>query len=469
MNKFVNPETIAKMQSDIKKKAGLNTNNTFKGNNNFEKAPTINGEEIATVTTNGTNYLMVYGVGTPTENAAELQAAYEEAKKMPRYLGAMTINTELNYYKGQTLYNNDDNTYLRIIEDFIGSFEGISPITEQITESEAKSTRTTVIVAPGEYDFGDSAFIADASGIDIVSLTGNADVLLDGIIVGANNVYIKGIDCGVDPFTLTSEYPDNIYENCKSLADEVFTSGSGSVINVGTFINCTGGAAAFGGQGRFAGKMFNCNVVSTEGPAGDYWIEMTGLVQNCSFSHGILNATGVGKIINCITSDGSIYNSVNVSVPDGVDAGDAVNKGQLDTKAVINNTELLGSTSIQKLAIGIGNINPSGTISSITNGVVTGNGTKFTTEFYAGAKIYFPSISGGAPQTISAITDDSTLRITNTSASVPPDSSYHGDLERALNVGYVILEFADNAAAVTGGLANGDIYRTADVLKVVHA
>ena len=81
MNKFVNPDTIAKMQSDIKKKAGLNTNNTFKGKNDFEKAPTINGEEIATVTPDGTNYLMVYGVGTPAENAAELQAAYNEAKK----------------------------------------------------------------------------------------------------------------------------------------------------------------------------------------------------------------------------------------------------------------------------------------------------------------------------------------------------------------------------------------------------
>ena len=36
----------------------------------------------------GTNYVMVYGVGTPTENAAELQAAYNAAKNMPRYLGA---------------------------------------------------------------------------------------------------------------------------------------------------------------------------------------------------------------------------------------------------------------------------------------------------------------------------------------------------------------------------------------------
>lgn len=32
-----------------------------------------------------------------------------------------------------------------------------------------------------------------------------------------------------------------------------------------------------------------------------------------------------------------------------------------------------------------------------------------------------------------------------------------------------LIEYADNAAAVTAGLVVGDLYRTADVLKVVHA
>jgi len=29
-------------------------------------------------------------------------------------------------------------------------------------------------------------------------------------------------------------------------------------------------------------------------------------------------------------------------------------------------------------------------------------------------------------------------------------------------------EYADNAAAITGGLTNGQVYRTGDVLKIVH-
>ena len=32
-----------------------------------------------------------------------------------------------------------------------------------------------------------------------------------------------------------------------------------------------------------------------------------------------------------------------------------------------------------------------------------------------------------------------------------------------------ISSYADNAAAVTGGLVNGDIYRTGDLLKIVHS
>ncbi len=32
-----------------------------------------------------------------------------------------------------------------------------------------------------------------------------------------------------------------------------------------------------------------------------------------------------------------------------------------------------------------------------------------------------------------------------------------------------IPSYADNAAAITGGLVNGDVYRTGDILKIVHS
>jgi hypothetical protein len=32
-----------------------------------------------------------------------------------------------------------------------------------------------------------------------------------------------------------------------------------------------------------------------------------------------------------------------------------------------------------------------------------------------------------------------------------------------------IPSYVDNAAAITGGLVNGDVYRTGDLLKIVHS
>ena len=37
------------------------------------------------------------------------------------------------------------------------------------------------------------------------------------------------------------------------------------------------------------------------------------------------------------------------------------------------------------------------------------------------------------------------------------------------NTIFDVPEYADNAAAVTGGLVTGQIYRTGDALKIVHA
>ena len=58
---------------------------------------------------------MVYGTGTPTDNAAELQAAYNEAKTMPRYLGDIPISfASTTFYKGQTFYNSDTLEYRKL-------------------------------------------------------------------------------------------------------------------------------------------------------------------------------------------------------------------------------------------------------------------------------------------------------------------------------------------------------------------
>ena len=113
-------------------------------NPKFTGDATLNGEPISTNDLDGTNYVMVYGVGTPEENAAELQAAYEAAKNMPRYLGDISYGTVADFYVGQTFYF-DDTDYRRCIinADHISS-DNYSNSFIVISEAEAKSTRTTV-------------------------------------------------------------------------------------------------------------------------------------------------------------------------------------------------------------------------------------------------------------------------------------------------------------------------------------
>lgn len=324
-------ETLPRMDADIKKKAGLYTNNTFRGENNFEKVPKVNGIELPTNDLNGTNYVMVYGVGTPAENAAELQDAYDAAKNMPRYLGIMSpINSELNYYKGQTIYDTDGSVYVKVLADFIGNFEGIPPVLEEITAEEAKSVRTTVIVAPGDYEFT-TPFAVDASGIDVVSLTGNADVKLDGINVSAINCFIKGIDTGINNFEVSSADSTAVIDTCIGNGSLNFGLQGGN--NYATYNNCKSNGTAFFGSSLDA-IIYNCLGGESSFQADTFG----GIIQNSKLTTGTfysnlnLSGGGTGKVINCINADGSIYNNVKVAIENGVLSKDAVNKGQLDLK-----------------------------------------------------------------------------------------------------------------------------------------
>ena len=145
------------------------------GSININGKPIISSENL-----NGTNYVMVYGVGIPEENAAELQAAYNEAKTMPRYLGNIPISfASTTFYKGQTFYNSDTLEYRKLFAKVTTTSSLVlDDNSNEITDTEAKSTRTTVIVAPGDYS---NPTITEVSGIDIRSLTGKSDVLINGV------------------------------------------------------------------------------------------------------------------------------------------------------------------------------------------------------------------------------------------------------------------------------------------------
>ena len=271
---------------------------------------------------NGTNYLMVYGTGTPEENGVELLAAYEAAKRMPRYLGLLDDNIRTTLYKGQTYRALYDEGYYKMLVDYTGY-----PPTEtgeyslSVREAEAKSPRTTLIVAPGEYNFGATAFRVNSSGINIVSLTGNSDVIISstevnseydyiyGIKVTANDILIKGINCRTNTFYIANSLDNLICEHCIG-GNYSFGGGYGDAS--GTFNDCTGGNYSFG-SGGIASGTFNYCTGGYES-FGGYGGTASGTFDDCKGSDGSFGGGGIasGTFNNCTGGDYS-FGSVGIA------------------------------------------------------------------------------------------------------------------------------------------------------------
>ena len=333
---------------------------------------TVNGIEIKNgQLSSGTNYITVLGTGTPTENAAELQAAYDAAKTMPRYLGDVFIGPDLTLYKGQTFrVVNDGNKYMVAARDFTGALYSLQEKFE-ISEAEAKSTRTTVIVAPGEYNFGATAFRVNSSGINIVSLTGNPDVIVRsseilgitiGIFVSADYALLKGIDCKTNTFYITNSLDNLICEHC--IGGNYSFGGDGTAS--GTFNHCIGGFASFGGYGTASGTFNNCT--GGGGAFGSYG-DASGMFNDCTsggYSFGC-ESIASGTFNYCTGGDGAFGGY------DGIASG------------VFNNC-----------TGGHGSFGYGGTVSGVFNNC-TGGGGSFGTfgTITAPARLYYTRLTSG--------------------------------------------------------------------------
>ena len=226
----------------------------------------------------GRQYTYVYGNGTPIENATELKNVYTAAK----------------------------------------AISGLS-----------STNRFKIILGTGMYEFV-GQFAIDTQFIDIVSLTGDADVEFpNGISVTANNVYLKGLKTPVQ-FQLANNLNLLVCDTCVggvySFANGVTASGTftnciGGVYSFayggtgsGMFTNCVAGIGSFGGGGAGAasGKFTNC--VGGSGSFGSYGTA-SGTFTNCtggdiSFAY---NGTASGRFNNCTGGDTSFANNGTAS------------------------------------------------------------------------------------------------------------------------------------------------------------
>ena len=224
----------------------------------------------------GSSYIYVAANGTDVENAEELQNAYDLAKTM----------------------------------------------------SPTADNRITVIAAPGNYKFP-STFVMDTEYIDLVSLTGNADLVFDlegitepfsysdtpsfyyiiseCISIETDNIYLKGVKGKlydspeyaswfgiwsseyVLPIWLDGDFPNIVVENCEggflSFGGDK-TEGSNPPINV-------------------SGKYINCKIPNSYGFGAYFSGNANGYFKDCYVEYsGFGHYSATGTFINCV---GGIY------------------------------------------------------------------------------------------------------------------------------------------------------------------
>jgi len=209
----------------------------------------------------GSNYLFVKADGTPSQNATELSASYVQAKN----------------------------------------------------SSPSATNRFAILTSPGKYTFA-STFTLNTQYVDIVSLTGECDVLVTGsgtISVTANDVYVKGIDVDVKNFTIADNLPLLKVNNCKggnysfggTLNPIPGSQPLNPILVNGTFIDCEGGNFSFAGNGMAYGTFINCI-----GSGSSFGYYCDGTFTDCigsDFSFGGDMGYIDGTMKNCTAGDNS--------------------------------------------------------------------------------------------------------------------------------------------------------------------
>jgi hypothetical protein len=230
----------------------------------------------------GKNYVYVSANGTPTQNAIELQTAYNLAKTIT---GLSTTN------------------------------------------------RFKIIMGTGKYQFT-GQFLIDTQYIDFVSLTGDADVeIINDIYVTANDVFLKGLKTSL-LFNIGTNLSLLVCDTCVGLGNWSFGY-NGPYVNSSTFNNCIGGMFAFTSGFGVSGKFTNCI-------GGDYsfYYRTSGVFTNCiggnysfgrSFASGTFNncIAGIDSFGTYSVASGTFNNCVGGIRSFGGGGGDGILTGKL--------------------------------------------------------------------------------------------------------------------------------------------
>lgn len=239
----------------------------------------------------GTNYILVKATGTPEENASHLHESIIRTVDMPRYLGTKSFSFPYVYKKGQTFLmtgDRDPKFYkVNVSYDYATAAELIDKT--EISQEEAESVRLSVVCTPGIYDFKNIGyFYLENNNVDLVSLTGNPDVVITGtnIFYSENlNVHIRGISFINVAFDQAMAYNSFKFENC------IFNSNCFNSEEVGYFVS-------------LKDCVFNGSAFSVIGDLDD--VNITGCTFNASES-----GLSTGRYIDCVFNEINSGNAKN--------------------------------------------------------------------------------------------------------------------------------------------------------------
>ena len=215
------------------------------------------------------------------------------------------------------------------------------------------TNRMTVLVAPGKYTFFNSLEM-ETPYIDLVSLTGDADVFLTcsnsntAIIVDSSDISVKGFNLGSQAIKINSAYSDNYFENIIG-GDYNFSHPSPSGDVAGNFKNCVGGLYSFGDADSSQNVIYSTfeNCIAKNWSFG-FTLSNSNL-KNCtatSNSFGYSEITG-STLIDCKATDFSFANDKGIddSTLTNCIGGDRCFGSTLSGTTYVTNSTLIDCTA----------------------------------------------------------------------------------------------------------------------------
>jgi hypothetical protein len=115
----------------------------------------------------------------------------------------------------------------------------------------SSTNRFTVLAAPGIYVLDTNDILLDTPYIDIISLSGEADVVISSLVsnvpitVDTSDIRLRGFNVGSQAIHIKSSYADNYFENIIG-GNNNFSNPLPNDVISGNFKNCVGGLYSFG-------------------------------------------------------------------------------------------------------------------------------------------------------------------------------------------------------------------------------